>query len=104
MTHARSADLPSLESIDSETMETIVRQYFELFNQGDFQQVATLFATNGSLYPPFESPVVGQAEIAAYLREEADGMRAEPLTIEACPLEDGTWQVNAIGKVKALVF
>ncbi|MEL7085759.1 MAG: ketosteroid isomerase family protein [Cyanobacteria bacterium J06597_1] len=104
MTHAQSANLPALESLDSESMETFVRQYFERFNQGEFQEVANLFSTNGTLYPPFESPVVGQEAISTYLHKEADGMKAEPASIEACPLEDGTWQVDAIGKVTALVF
>ena len=104
MSHAQSAERPSLESLDSGTMETIVRQYFELFNRGEFQEVASLFAIDGCLQPPFEEPIVGQAAISTYLHEEADGMKAEPLTIEACPLEDGTWQVNAVGKVNAVVF
>lgn len=104
MTHAPSADFLALESLDSSKMETIVRQYFGLFNRGEFQEVADLFATSGTLHPPFESPVVGQEAIAAYLQEEADGMKAEPTAIAACPLEDGTWQVNAVGQVKALVF
>lgn len=104
MTLAQSADRQSLESIDSVTMEAIVRQYFALFNRGEFLEVANLFATDGSLYPPFESPVVGREAIAAYLHKEADGMKAEPLTVEVRPMEDGTWQVDAMGKVTALVF
>lgn len=104
MTHAQSVDRSSLALLDSETIETIVRQYFELFNHGEFQEVATLFATEGTLHPPFESAVVGRDAIATYLHKEADGMKAEPQSIEACPLEDGTWQVNAVGKVTALVF
>ena len=104
MTFAQSAARQSLESLDSETMEAVARRYFELFNQGEFQSVAKLFATNGHLYPPFESPVVGREAIAAYLHQEANGMQAEPLTVEACPLEDGTWQVDTVGKVTALVF
>ena len=104
MSHAQSAELPSLESLDSRTIETIVRQYFELFNRGEFQEVANLFAIDGSLYPPFEEPVVGQAAISTYLHQEASGMKADIVTIDALPLEDGTWQVNAIGKVNALVF
>lgn len=111
MTLAQSETLEILDSevldsemLDSETMETIVRQYFERFNRGEFQEVATLFASGGTLYPPFDNPVMGQEAIAAYLNREADGMKAEPTTIEAHPLEDGTWRVNATGKVIALVF
>ena len=104
MTYTQSADLSAPESLDSETIETIVRQYFELFNQGEFQQVASLFASGGTLYPPFENPVTGQEAIAAYLNKEADGMTIDPTAIEAHPLEDGSWQVNATGKVTALVF
>ena len=87
-----------------ETAETAIQRYFALFNQGEFQQVAQLFAAEGQLYPPFESPVVGTAAIAAYLVKEADGMKLEPSTVEVSPLEGDRQQVNVRGKVTALVF
>ena len=87
-----------------ETADQLVRRYFELFNRGEFHQVAQLFAAEGKLYPPFESPVVGQEAIAAYLIEEADGMELEPFAIEAHPCEGESRTVDVRGKVTALVF
>ena len=104
MTFAHPAASQPLESTDSQTIEAIVQRYFSLFNQGEYQHVANLFAIDGSLYPPFESPLVGREAIAAYLHQEADGMTAEPVSVDARLSEDGTWQVDAVGKVTALVF
>ena len=82
----------------------IVLRYFTLFNLGEYQQVADLFATDGSLYPPFESPVVGRGKIAQYLIKEAEGMSVSLLDAEIEPGEGDCFQVNVRGSVTALVF
>lgn len=82
----------------------IVGQYFETFNQGQFQQTASLFAETGGLYPPFETPVMGPECIGQYLVAEAEGMIAEPMEAESTQLADGRLQVKIRGKVQALVF
>ncbi len=82
----------------------VVLQYFTLFNRGEYQQVASLFTTEGSLYPPFESPIVGPDKIRDYLGKEADGMSVSLLSAETHPLESGRLQVDVRGKVTALVF
>ena len=104
MTLVRSKELRPLADKNLEEIEAVVRRYFALFNLGEFEQVADLFAAEGSLYPPFESPVVGKVAIADYLLEEADGMKAELSTAEAYTLEDGSHEVDARGKVATLVF
>lgn len=82
----------------------VVLQYFTLFNRGEYQQVANLFGPEGSLYPPFESPVVGPNEIRDYLVKEADGMSVSLLSAETHLLESGCPQVDVRGQVTALVF
>jgi hypothetical protein len=82
----------------------LVSRYFALFNQGEYRQVAALFAPDGSLCPPFESPVVGPVAIATYLIQEADGMQADLLSAQVQPLANGCLQVTVRGKVTALVF
>lgn len=82
----------------------VVLQYFTLFNQGEYQQVAGLFSAEGSLYPPFEPAVIGPDKIRDYLGKEADGMSVSLLSAETRPLESGRLQVDVQGKVTALVF
>ena len=69
---------PSIEDTlglpGAEAEAEVIRRYFALFNLGEFQQVAQLFAEDGHLYPPFESPVVGREAIATYLYTEANPM------------------------------
>ncbi|ESA32982.1 nuclear transport factor 2 [Leptolyngbya sp. Heron Island J] len=82
----------------------VVLRYFTLFNSGEYQQVADLFAIDGSLYPPFEAPVVGRDNIADYLIKEADGMTVSLLDAEVLSGECNCLQVNVRGSVTALVF
>ena len=58
--------------------EPVVKAYFETFNSGNFDAVARLFARDGMLQPPFEDAIIGAEAIAAYLKAEADGIRAIP--------------------------
>jgi hypothetical protein len=46
--------------------ETPVLRYFETFNSGNFAATAALFTSQGALYPPFESAIVGRDAIASY--------------------------------------
>lgn len=91
-----------LAELGSET--DLINQYFDLFNAGRFQQVSQLFADDGHLYPPFETPVSGPEAIKTYLMEEADGMLAEPLSFEVKAKEGQCLTVSVLGKVTALVF
>lgn len=104
--------MATLEVIDSQLAgvtglgddSEVVLQYFTLFNRGEYQQVADLFIAEGSLYPPFESPVVGPDKIRDYLVKEADGMSVSLLSAETNPLESGRLQIDVRGSVTALVF
>jgi hypothetical protein len=97
-----------LESRIDPEVEAVIQRYFETFNAGNFPATAALFATEGAMHPPFESAVVGQDAIAAYLDREAKGMQ-----IEARQLVQGFVQelaetdetaVNVAGKVQTPLF
>lgn len=95
-------NIPSVEIAG--ITEPVVLRYFETFNSGDFQQTAALFAENGEMRPPFESAIVGQEAIAAFLEAEAKGMQANPREGIVEPLEDDKLQVQVSGKVQTPMF
>lgn len=63
-----------------------------------------MFATDGELHPPFESPLIGPDAIAAYLEQEATGMQMLPKQGTAEEIEDGYTQIQVKGKVKTPLF
>lgn len=96
------AEVPSL-SIEGVTEPTILR-YFESLNAGDFEATGALFAADGAMLPPFESPVAGKEAIVAYLHEEAKGMRLFPREGICEKLEDSYLQFQIAGKVQTPFF
>lgn len=87
----------------SHTLDAVTEQYFENFNQGNYAAVATLFSDDGCLCPPFEEEVVGPPAIAAYLAQEAAGMRAIPKENHAQITDQGC-RVTVKGRVKTPLF
>ncbi len=86
------------------TVEPVLGQYFEGFNAGEYERVASLFDAEGVLSPPFEVGILGPAAIRNYLATEAKGMRAFPLDAEVAELEDDQRQIIVKGRVKAMGF
>ncbi len=84
--------------------ETAIATYFQTFNQGEFAATAQLFAAQGQLVPPFEEPIVGVEAIRTYLEREADGMQAQPKSLEIETLENDRRRIVVRGSVKAIVF
>ncbi|MGB5770639.1 MAG: ketosteroid isomerase family protein [Crocosphaera sp.] len=84
--------------------EPVIQSYFETLNAGDCKQTASLFALDGTLYPPFESPVVGQDAIATYLQTEATGMKLHPREGTVETLEKDHIGVKVMGKVQTSLF
>ena len=84
--------------------EPLVLRYFETLNAGDFEATASLFASQGELHPPFESPIVGPEAIASYLKAEAQGMKLNPRQGIAETLEDNHTQIQIKGKVQTPLF
>lgn len=89
---------------DPAITEPSIVQYFETFNADHFEATANLFAVDGALHAPFESPIVGREAIAAYLEKEAKGMRLEPLQSVSQVLETGETEVKVSGKVQTPLF
>jgi len=95
MKAAESLPNIQIKSIAGITEPTIL-QYFATLNAGEFAATAALFAVDGVMYPPFESGIA----IAAYLQQEAQGIKAEPQQGLAETSEDGHTQVQASGKAQ----
>lgn len=85
-------------------VEPTILQYFERFNTGEFEAVSQLFAPEGVMHAPFESPLVGPEAIAAYLHQEATGMTLLPRQGVTEPTEDESTQVQVAGKVQTPWF
>jgi hypothetical protein len=92
-----SATFRSFE-IEGVTAPTVIR-YFATLNAGDFEATAALFAADGVLYAPFESGIVGPRAIAAYLQQEARGMKLYPRQGLAQTVDD-SFQVQVAGRVE----
>lgn len=97
-------DLPAdAEAIEGIT-EPSVLSYFETLNSGKFESTAALFASDGALKPPFEADIIGPTAIAAYLKQEANGMKLLPKQGVIENLEDSQRQVQVSGKVQTSLF
>lgn len=83
--------------------KSAISDYFVTFNQAEFAQTASLFTENGTLLPPFEKPIIGRANIAAYLRKEAKGMKLLPQQ-GICETETNLLKYKVLGKVKTSLF
>lgn len=84
--------------------EPIINQYFETINQENFLATAQLFAENGLLIAPFESPIIGQKNIAEYLAAEAKGIKLIPKEGIQEKTEENFKEFKVQGKVKTSLF
>ncbi len=83
--------------------KSAISDYFVTVNQAEFAKTASLFAENGTLLPPFEKPIIGRANIAAYLSKEAKGMKLLPQQ-GVCETETDLLKYKVLGKVKTSLF
>jgi hypothetical protein len=97
-----SPDTIQIEGIE----QPVILDYFQTLNNQDFQATASLFAEDGVLCPPFESPIVGRVAIATYLSSEAQGILLLPQRGNAIgELGDGNTQnYKVFGKVRTALF
>ncbi|MBD2515501.1 nuclear transport factor 2 family protein [Nostoc sp. FACHB-973] len=91
---------PSSEFKIEGITETRVLRYFETLNAGEFDRTAALFAKDGVMHPPLESDIVGCDAIAAYLKQEAQNIKAYPNRGISDTLENGNIQVQVTGKAQ----
>lgn len=94
------SDRPTIEGIT----EPAILRYFETLNAGDFDTTASLFADDGALHPPFESPIVGRDAIATYLKAEAQGLQLYPIKGFAESLDERSTKITVKGKVQTPLF
>lgn len=80
--------------------EPVILRYFESLNAGEFDETASLFAPDGVMQPPFESGIVGFDAIAAYLKQEAQGIKAEPRQGIAENLDNNQIEFQVSGKAQ----
>lgn len=101
MTHTEA---PTEHSIAIAGIEELaIVNYFATINQEEFSQTAALFAEDGKMLAPFAEPIVGRENIAAYLAEEATGMKLLPVQgILETEEENETYKV--LGKVRTSLF
>jgi len=83
----------------TDAVEPAIADYFHYFNAGDFAAVASLFAADGWLQPPFEEPMTGPAAIARYLQREATGIQCQPHSARRA-----SGQIRVLGRVHAPGF
>lgn len=96
----QSDEVAAAAEVDQPTL----KQYFAALNAGDFASVTSLFAPEGMMHPPFESPIVGVDAIAEYLEKEAQGLKLEPERQQIEVLETGQQQIEVRGKVQTSLF
>lgn len=91
----RKSEFQSEFQIDGITEPTILG-YFATLNAGEFDTTADLFADDGVMYPPFESPIVGREAIAMYLQQEAENVKAFPVQgiVQTLPNDQVQFQVT----------
>ncbi|MGB3615177.1 MAG: hypothetical protein WBA10_15395 [Elainellaceae cyanobacterium] len=73
----------------------VISCYFETINAGDYSDTAALFAADGEMRPPFETPIK-QPDIANYLAKEASGMTLHPRHAEMLSGGDDTSSENPL--------
>jgi polysaccharide pyruvyl transferase WcaK-like protein len=96
MKAAQSLDKIEIEGIT----EPCILNYFTTLNAGEFLATAALFAEGGIMRPPFESDIVGTDAIAAYLQQEAQGVKAYPSQGIIENLDNNQIQVQVTGKAQ----
>ncbi|EAZ89282.1 ketosteroid isomerase family protein [Crocosphaera chwakensis] len=84
--------------------EPVIKRYFETLNHESFLETASLFASEGTLTPPFEKAIVGSEAIANYLQQEAREMTLFPLQEALETTETGHIQAEIKGKVTTPLF
>ncbi len=81
-----------------------ITSYFVTLNQEQFDLTAQLFSEQGQLIPPFDTPLVGQAAISNYLKQEATDMSLQPVSEASQVLDNGQTDVEVKGKVSTSTF
>ena len=84
--------------------ESVIIKYFQSINEAEFLTTASLFAEDGKLLAPFESPIIGRKAIAKYLSAEAKGMKLIPRQGFIEVKEDDLLPIKVVGLVQTSLF
>jgi len=84
--------------------EPTVLKYIEAMNADNIEAAVALFTDNGALQPPFQKPIVGREAIAAYLRDEGQGLTMKPKQGVSERIEDNYTQHKITGTVETPWF
>jgi len=84
--------------------EPTVLNYIQAMNVVDIEAAVALFAEQGALQPPFQKPLIGREAIAAYLRDEGQGLNMKPKQGVSETVEDGYTQHKITGTVETPWF
>jgi len=84
--------------------EPTVLNYIQAMNVDDIEAAVALFAEQGALQPPFQKPLIGREAIAAYLRDEGQGLNMKPKQGVSETVEDGYTQHKITGTVETPWF
>lgn len=95
-----NADTIAIEGISHPT----ILRYFETLNAGDFAATSELFALNGAMQPPFESPIRGREAIIEYLQREAQGLTTIPREGIAHPADQNCTEFEIAGRAQLPMF
>ena len=93
-------DLLNIEDIQSQT----ICNYFLMLNENNFEGFAALFSTDGLLFPPFESAIVGKDAISQYLQTTGIDVKAFPECGTVQLGNDGITAYQISGNVKTSYF
>ena len=103
--------LPQTSAFIDNLHQQIINSYFSHLNDRNFEEVANLFSSQGSLYPPFETGICGRAAIHRYLEAEAIGIQAfsQSTNVQSNPAgyifnEDSQISYQVMGYVKTSFF
>ena len=101
-TFERTEAAPKL-TIEGVTAPTVLK-YIEAMNADNVEAAVALFADKGALQPPFQKPIVGRDAIAAYLRDEGQGLTMKPKQGISESIEEGYAQHKVTGTVETPWF
>lgn len=102
-TFQRTEPVSTQLTIDGVTEPTVLK-YIEAMNTDNIDAAVALFADQGALQPPFQKPIIGREAIAAYLRDEGQGLTMKPKQGISETIEDGYTQHKITGTVETPWF
>ena len=90
--------------IEGVTNQTVL-SYMNYLGANDFDALIELFALDGALQPPFQSPVVGKENLLKFFQEEGQDLKLMPKRGISEPAEEeGYTQIRVTGQVRTSWF